>query len=113
MLIGNYTFTVRSEIIVPNDYTMTTSSVMFKEEIVNVYVNPCSVNTYTATTNVTSITYNVGAPSLTDGHYVFEQSPFCNYPEIVTVTNLPAFATHNKDSADFTILETTDLNLIG
>jgi hypothetical protein len=49
-LIGKYTFTVRSEINVPNDYTMTTTTVMFKEEIVTVYVVPCTVNTYTATT---------------------------------------------------------------
>ena len=37
-LIGKYTFTIRSEIKTPNDYTMTTSKVMFKEEIVTVYV---------------------------------------------------------------------------
>jgi len=37
-LLGEYTFTVRSEITVPDDYTMTTSTVMFVEEIVTVYV---------------------------------------------------------------------------
>jgi len=37
-LIGMYTLTIRSEINVPNDYTMTTSRVMFVEEIVNVFV---------------------------------------------------------------------------
>ena len=37
-LIGKYTFTLRSEIKTPNDYTMKTSKVIFKEEIVTVYV---------------------------------------------------------------------------
>ena len=37
-LIGKYTFTLRSEIKTPNDYTMKTSKVILKEEIVTVYV---------------------------------------------------------------------------
>ena len=112
-LIGMYTLTIRSEINVPNDYTMTTSRVMFVEEIVNVFVQPCNVNTYTAKTTVTSITYYIGDPAVTDGRYVFDESPVCNYPETVTVTNLPTFATHNTGTADFTIQTTTDLSLIG
>jgi len=59
------------------------------------------------------ITYNIGAPDLTDGLYVFDEDPFCNYPETVTVTNLPTFATHNTGSIDFTIPQTSDLNLMG
>ena len=78
-----------------------------------VYVNPCSVSTYSATTRVTSITYYVGDPTLIAGHYAFEENPLCGYPKTVTVTDLPSFATHNRDSSDFTILATTDLNLIG
>lgn len=62
---------------------------------------------------MTSITYNIGAPAVTDGLYVFEEDPVCNYPETVTVTNLPAWAVHNDGAADFTIPSTSDLSLIG
>ena len=50
---------------------------------------------------------------MTDGHYIFDEDPVCKYPETVTVTNLPAFATHNEPSSDFTIPQNNDLDLIG
>lgn len=59
------------------------------------------------------IAYNIGAPDLTDGVYVFEEGPVCNYPEVVTVTNLPSFMMHNEQTSDFTIAQNPDLNLIG
>jgi len=40
---------------------------------------------------------------LTTGSYTFGEDPICDYPETVTVTNLPAFAVHNSVSADFTV----------
>jgi hypothetical protein len=67
-LLGEYTFTIRSEITVPDDYTMTTSTVIFVEEIVTVYVEPCFVDTYIA---VDDKNYS---------HYEFDETPFCNYP---------------------------------
>ena len=51
--------------------------------------------------------------TLTDGLYVFDEDPVCNYPEIVTLTNLPAFVTHNEGSSDFTVPQTGDLSLLG
>ena len=58
--------------------------------------------------------YIVGAESLLNvGAYKFDQDPFCNYPETVTLTNLPNFVTHNKLTSDFTIPKTNDLSLIG
>jgi len=62
---------------------------------------------------VTAIVYNVNQATLTDGLYVFDENPLCNYPETVTVTNLPDFAAHNEDSSDFTIQQNNDLDLIG
>ena len=50
---------------------------------------------------------------MTDGHYIFDEDPVCKYPETVTVTNLPAFVTHNEPSLDFTIPQNNDLGLIG
>ena len=59
------------------------------------------------------ILYNIGEPSLTDGLYVFDEDPVCNYPETVTLTNLPIFVQHNEQSSDFTIEKNTDLGIIG
>lgn len=60
------------------------------------------------------ISYNVGAPELANiGHYTFDENSNCNYPETVTLTNLPGFITHNEDTADFTIPSTSDLSLLG
>ena len=62
---------------------------------------------------VTVIVYNVNQATLTDGLYIFDEDPVCNYPETVTVTDLPVFATHNEQNSDFTILQNNDLSLIG
>ena len=112
-LIGIYTFLIRSEIEVPDDYTMSTTTIMTAEEEITVTVNPCQVSTYTDTQKIVSITYNIGAPDLTDGSYEFTESPICEYPETITVTNLPPWAIHNDFSKDFTIPSTSDLSLIG
>ena len=68
---------------------------MFYEYDFLIRMKPCLVSTYTATTKVTLITYNIGAPTLKSVKYVFDEAPVCNYPETVTVTNLPTWATHN------------------
>ena len=102
-IIGSYTVTLRSEITIPDDYTMTTYTTLFVEYDFIILIEPCIVTTYTDTTTVTVIFYNIGAITLTDGLYVFDEDPVCNYPETVTVTNLPVFANHNEPSSDFTI----------
>jgi hypothetical protein len=79
-LLGEYTFTIRSEITVPDDYTMTTSTVIFVEEIVTVYVEPCFVDTYIDTIRVADITYNIAVDDKNYSHYEFDETPFCNYP---------------------------------
>ena len=112
-LIGSYPVTIRSEIQVPDDFTMTTFTTMFVEYEFLIHIEPCLVTTYTDTTKVPVIIYNIGAPALTTGKYVFEEDPVCNYPEIVTVTNLPTFASHNEVNSDFTIPKNSDLDIIG
>ena len=112
-LIGSYTVTVRSEISIPTDFTLTSFDVLFDEFTFEILVEPCLVASYTDTTRVTEIRYNIGAASLTDGLYAFDESPVCNYPETVTLTNLPPFVQHNEASSDFTIAQTTDLSLLG
>jgi len=102
-LVGEYVVTIRSEICVPDDYTGATCTLMAGEYQFSIFIEPCSVTTYIDTTTVTSIIYNIGAPALTSGFYVFDEAPFCNYPETVTLTNLPAFMTHSEPSSDFTI----------
>ena len=105
--------TIRSEISIPDDYTKTTFTTMAAEHEFTVFIEPCLVSTYLATTQVIAIVYNVNQATLTDGFYVFDETPVCNYPETVTVTNLPVFANHNEPTSDFTIPQNNDLSLIG
>ena len=112
-LIGSYVVTIRSEISIPDDHTKTTFTTMSAQHDFTVFVEPCLVSTYEATKQIIAIIYNVNQETLTDGHYTFDEDPVCNYPETVTVTNLPGFATHNEPSSDFTILQNNDLDLIG
>ena len=44
---------------------------MSVEEIVQVNVNPCIVDTYEASLKVIEILYNVGLPEKNDGNYEF------------------------------------------
>lgn len=60
------------------------------------------------------MTYIIGDEKVTAGFYNFiEVGSDCDYPEHITVTNLPDFITHNEESQDFTIAFTEDLNLAG
>ena len=88
---------------------------MFVEYNFIVFIEPCLVSTYTATLEVADISYNIGAPDLLNvSPYVFDENPECNYPELVTLTNLPVFVTHNAPTSDdFTVLQNSDLSLIG
>ena len=76
---------------------------MFVEYDFVILIEPCLVNTYTDTNTISRIVYNIGSLTLTDGLYVFDEDPICNYPETVTLTNLPNFVSHNEGSSDFTI----------
>ena len=112
-LIGSYIVTIKSEISVPDDYTMTSFTILSSEHAFTVFIQPCLVSTYEATTIVNAIIYNVNQALLIDGFYAFDIAPVCNYPQIVTVTNLPSFANHNEPSSDFTIPQNNNLSLIG
>ena len=113
-LMGRYVVGVRSEICVPDDYTQATCTVMAFEYDLEILIEPCIVDTFTATKKVQDISYHVGEPGLTAiGSYKFDENPVCNYQQTVTLTNLPSFITHNDITSDFTLPEITDLNLIG
>ena len=63
---------------------------------------------------VGDISYTIGAQGLLNvGEYIFEEDPVCNYEEIVTLTNLPAFTIHNEASSDFDLPFNNDNTLIG
>jgi len=113
-LIGEYTVTIRSEIEVPDDPSGTTTTTMFVEYDFTIFIEPCIVNTYTATLEVADISYNIGANELLNvSPYVFDEDPVCNYPETVTLTNLPIFVTHNGPASDdFSVPYNNDLAII-
>ena len=113
-LIGSYIVTIRSEINIPLDAAKTQILNMFDQYNFLVIVNPCSFQDYVATAWVVDLHYNIGATALTSGNYEFDEQPLsCGYPETVTLTNLPAFVTHNVSTFDFTIPKTSDLNIVG
>ena len=76
-------------------------------------IGPCVVNSYDATLSVPTLIITIGSADSVLGNYVFDESPVCNYPETVTVTNLPTFAQHNEPTSNFDIFEVTDLSLAG
>ena len=97
----------------PDDYTKNTYTDWFVQYDFKIYIEPCLVNTYVSTLDAGPITYRVGDPTLTDGPYIFTEDPVCNYPETVTLTDLPYWAQHNLGDSDFTIPSTGDLTIIG
>ena len=112
-LIGEYTVTLRSEILVPDDYTLTTFTPFFAEYLFLIQVEECIVHTYMADETIDVISYNIGAPTLTSPKYSFVEDPACSYPETVTFIDLPPFVTHNEGTSDFTIELNLDLSIIG
>ena len=94
-LIGSYTVTIRSEIQIPDDFTLSSFTTMFVEYEFLILIEPCLVSKYSATILLTEIVHNIGAVQKTDGFYAFAEDPICNYMEKVTLTNLPSFIIHN------------------
>lgn len=114
-LIGSYVVTIRSSISKPDDYRGATFTQMFVEYTFTIFVEPCLITSYVATLEVADIRYNIGGASLLNvSPYIFDEAPVCNYPETVTLTNLPTFARHNAPASDdFSLPKTADLALLG
>ena len=66
----------------------------------------CAINTFTDTVRVPTLIYVLGDPTMaySSDKYAYEQTPFCNYRERVSVINLPdQFAKHDVRKKYFTI----------
>ena len=113
-LLGEYTVTIKSEICVPDDHSKATCTPFIVEYDFVVVMQPCLVDSYEATQEVGDITYSIGAEGLLNvGQYIFTEDPVCQYPETVTLTDLPTFIEHNESTKDFTLPQNSDLSLIG
>ena len=99
-LIGSYTVTVKSQIVIPDGAS---PQILSDDFTFTVLVEPCLVETFTPINQITEIIYHIGEPDLTDGQYDFQQSPSCNYDQIITVSSVPQFVTHNESAGDFSI----------
>ena len=97
----------------PDDHTQSTFTDWPVQYDFKIYIEPCLVNTYVSTQDAGPLVYRIGDPGITDGAYIFTQDPVCNYPETVTLTDLPQWAQNNKDASDFTIPHTSDLSIVG
>ena len=113
-LIGQYTYNIQSTITVPDDYKDTTSTTYTVDYDFIVTVEPCVVNSFEDTQTAANIEYFLGTPTLANvSPYEFTQTQDCQYPETVTLTNLPAFLNHDAALEDFTLPINYDLSLIG
>ena len=98
----------------PDDYTKSSYTDWFVSYEFKIYIDPCLITTYAAAPIPGPIYYTIGDPGITDGTYIFNESPVCNYPETVTISpTLPFWISHSLASSDFTIPQTADLSLIG
>ena len=112
-LIGQYTVTIRGEIQVPVDAKKSAYTTHAEEYDFLVTIEPCIITDYADTVRVIELRYNIGHVDKTEGFYQFDETPFCGYPETVTLQNLPGFVNHNSGSSDFTIPQNSDLAIIG
>ena len=113
--IGIYTVTLSVTITFQESYEPASPTLTVSDEIeFELRVNPCFVNSYTVSSALISpVSYSLQDPEMTFGPYSFEQSPDCGYDETVTIGNLPTFVTHNLESKDFTIAQTSNTSLVG
>lgn len=81
---------------------MATFTPIVAEQEVTVIIEPCTVLSYDATQSFASMIYYIGDADLTKT-YSFDESPTCEYAEVVTVTGLPAFMTHDEGLAELTV----------
>ena len=70
-ILGQYIVTLRSEISIPDDFTMTTYTTLYDEYDFVINIEPCSVLTYEPDVKLVALLYDVGGPTKTDGSYSF------------------------------------------
>lgn len=113
-LIGEYTFTVKSEISVPTDHSKTAFTPFVIEFDILIIIDPCIVDSYFDTLTAQTIEYAIGsAAQIHISPYEFTQTPNCGYQETVSLKNLPSMVTHNPMANDFTVPKNADLSQIG
>ena len=113
-LIGEYLVNIKSSICVPKDYTKSLCTSMTVNYNFKVIVEACMVTSFKDTLTVATITYVLGSSTLVNiSPYEFTELPDCGYPKTVSLTNLPAFVSHNSVGKDFTVPKFLDLFLIG
>ena len=101
--INRYRVTVNAILTFFTDSTMTTQETLTAKAILTVYVNPCEVTEFRELIKIEKIESFVGNGAMNGGNYEFSQGGVCNYPQTITLINLPSFATHNEINKDFTI----------
>ena len=86
---------------------------MFVEYDFQIQIEECIIQSYDATAIISDQIYIIGDPDLLSQIYLFDETPVCNYPETVTVTNLPDFALHNESENEFSVPKTEEHSLDG
>ena len=66
-------------------------------------IDPCQVTSFEVTMTDAPLSYSVNTPMTTGGHYSFLQTPNCGYEQIISVTGLANFMTHNSEAKSFSV----------
>ena len=72
-----------------------------------VIVDPCQVATLIGSITGAPISYSLATPATTGAQYTFLEDLACGYDQSITVTGLPAFASHDQTLRQFSV-ETSD-----
>ena len=94
-LIGEYIITIKSEIMIPTDYLNSVFTTMAVEYPFSIFVEPCIITDFSMIP-ISKLEYTIGAVTVISEQYLFIQTPSCNYPVILTVTDLPVFTIHDE-----------------
>ena len=81
----------------PTDYTSTAFKPMVAVYSFSIFVEPCIITDFT-TVPISKVVYKIGSNDEISESYSFTQQPACNYNVIISIMDLPAFATHQESS---------------
>jgi hypothetical protein len=70
---------------------------------ITVQVNPCQVSSFDSSITNTPLSYSVNTAATVGAFYSFSQVRACGYDETITVTGLPASATHDEVGKSFSV----------
>ena len=86
------------------DSQTATYQILSQTERFFILIQPCQLTGYLAQIPANNFSYTLGQPGGASGNsYEFKQEGLCTYPDLITVTNLPSFASHDTTAKFFSV----------